>query len=78
MSILADTPAHTAHPVCPPSGFTAPVYPGQELETSVWHVGEKDGYVEIAFEQAIVGGKKSLGGGYALVKKGSAPAKFRL
>lgn len=60
------------------AGFTSPVYPGQELETSVWHVGEKDGHIEIAFEQTIVGGKKSLGGGYALVKKGSSPAKFRL
>jgi peroxisomal enoyl-CoA hydratase 2 len=59
-------------------GFTSPVYPGQELETSVWHVGEKDAFVEVAFEQTIVGGKKSLGGGYALVKKGSSSAKFRL
>jgi hypothetical protein len=59
-------------------GFTSPVYPGQELETKVWHVGEKDGFVEVAFEQTVVGGKKSLGGGYALVRKGAAPAKFRL
>ncbi|UZJ56855.1 hypothetical protein CBS101457_006175 [Exobasidium rhododendri] len=58
--------------------FTSPVYPGQELETSVWHVGEKDGCIEVAFEQSVVGGKKSLGGGYALVRKGSTAGNSKL
>ena len=60
------------------SRFTAPVKPGNELETSVWFTGEKDGVVEIAFEQTVVGGKKSLGGGYAKVKRGTKPATFKL
>lgn len=60
------------------SRFTSPVKPGDELETSVWFTGEKDGVVEIAFEQTVVGGKKSLGGGYAKVKRGSKPATFKL
>ncbi|MCO5584920.1 hypothetical protein L7F22_038852 [Adiantum nelumboides] len=49
--------------------FTSPVKMGQELETSVWIVGERDGFTEVAFEQQIVGGKKSLGAGFALVRK---------
>ena len=56
--------------------FTSPVRPGDELETNVWILGEKDGKVEIAFDQTVKNtGKKSLGGGYARVsvsKKKSA------
>ncbi|CDS82183.1 related to Estradiol 17 beta-dehydrogenase 4 [Sporisorium scitamineum] len=47
--------------------FTSPVRPGDELETRVWLVGEKEGK-EVAFEQFVKDtGKKSLGGGYARV-----------
>ncbi|PWZ00515.1 hypothetical protein BCV70DRAFT_199790 [Testicularia cyperi] len=49
--------------------FTSPVRPGDELETRVWFLGDKNGKKEIAFEQVVKNtGKKSLGGGYALVK----------
>ncbi|CBQ71966.1 related to Estradiol 17 beta-dehydrogenase 4 [Sporisorium reilianum SRZ2] len=48
--------------------FTSPVRPGDELETKVWLLGDKDGKREIAFEQFVKNtGKKSLGGGYARV-----------
>lgn len=48
--------------------FTSPVKPGDELQTNVWYLGEKDGMKEIAFEQVVKSsGKKCLGGGYALV-----------
>lgn len=50
--------------------FTSPVMPGDTLKTSVWITSqEQDGKIKIAFEQEIVGGKKSLGGGYAEVVK---------
>lgn len=50
--------------------FTSPVKPGDELETKVWHLANKDGKHEIAFEQIVKGtGKKSLGAGYARVVK---------
>ena len=50
--------------------FTSPVKPGDELETKVWILGDKQGKTEIAFEQFVKGtGKKSLGGGYARVVK---------
>lgn len=50
--------------------FTSPVRPGDELETKVWLVGEKDSKQEIAFEQFVKNtGKKSLGMGYARVVK---------
>ncbi|KDN39085.1 hypothetical protein K437DRAFT_270392 [Tilletiaria anomala UBC 951] len=51
--------------------FTSPVKPGDELETKVWKVGEKEGAIELLFEQTIVGGKKSLAG-YAQVIPASA------
>ncbi|PWN49382.1 hypothetical protein IE53DRAFT_388397 [Violaceomyces palustris] len=52
--------------------FTSPVRPGDELETSVWILGESgDQLVEVAFEQTVKGGKKSLGGGYARIKRKS-------
>lgn len=48
--------------------FTSPVKPGDELETKVWLLGEKEGKQEIAFEQFVKNtGKKSLGAGYARV-----------
>ncbi|CEH17846.1 peroxisomal dehydratase [Ceraceosorus bombacis] len=52
--------------------FTSPVLPGDTLKTKVWIIGKdagEDGKIKIAFEQEIVGGKKSLGGGYAEVVK---------
>lgn len=49
--------------------FTSPVKPGDSLKTNVWITGESNGEIEIAFDQEVVGGKKSLGGGYAKVKK---------
>ncbi|KAJ1028585.1 hypothetical protein NDA16_001751 [Ustilago loliicola] len=50
--------------------FTSPVRPGDELETKVWLVGDKDGKQGIAFEQFVKNtGKKSLGMGYARVVK---------
>jgi acyl dehydratase len=58
--------------------FTSPVRSGDELETKVWVIGEREGYTEVAFEQAVVGGKKSLGGGYAQVRKLPSPAKGKL
>lgn len=63
-------------PLC--LGFTAPVKAGQELETSVWVLGERDGFTELAFEQTVVGGKKSIGGGYAQVRKVPAPTQGKL
>lgn len=51
---------------------------GDELETSVWHTGERDSFTEVAFEQTVVGGKKSLGGGYALIRKTPAPGQSKI
>jgi len=51
--------------------FTAPVKPGDELETAMWEVGKGPGGVtEIAFEtKNLTTGKITLGGGIAHVKK---------
>ena len=55
--------------------FTSPVKPGDELCTKVWKVGEEsNGLVKFAFEQNVVGGKKSLAG-FAQVYEGGAPAQ---
>ncbi|KAN0061529.1 hypothetical protein ACQY0O_006376 [Thecaphora frezii] len=60
--------------------FTSPVRPGDELETSVWILGEKDGKVELAFDQTNkTDGKKTLGSGFArvaLVKRTPPQAKL--
>ncbi|KDR77105.1 hypothetical protein GALMADRAFT_139128 [Galerina marginata CBS 339.88] len=55
--------------------FTAPVKPGDTLETSIWEVGKgPGGTTEVAFETKNVGtGKVALGGGVAYVlRKGEA------
>lgn len=49
--------------------FTSPVKPGDSLKTNVWIIGESDGKIEIAFDQEVVGGRKTLGGGYAKARK---------
>lgn len=55
--------------------FTAPVKPGDKLETSIWEVGNgPHGTTEVAFEtKNLTTGKVVLGGGIAYVlKKGGA------
>ena len=55
--------------------FTAPVKPGDKLETSIWEVGEgPNGAVEVGFEtKNLATGKVVLGAGIAyVVKKSSA------
>ena len=55
--------------------FTAPVKPGDKLETSIWEVGKgPNGTVELAFEtKNLATGKVVLGSGSAyVVKKSSA------
>lgn len=42
----------------------------------MWKLNEKDGVIELAFEQTVVGGKKSLGGGYAKAKIVGGKAKL--
>ena len=49
--------------------FTSPVKPGDSLKTNVWITGESNGEIEVAFEQEVIGGKKTLGGGYARARK---------
>jgi len=51
--------------------FTAPVKPGDALETSVWEVGSgPDGTTEVTFvTKNLTTGKIALGGGVAYVKK---------
>ncbi|KAK7042573.1 putative enoyl-CoA hydratase 2 [Favolaschia claudopus] len=51
--------------------FTAPVKPGDALETEAWEVGPgPNGTVEVAFvTKNLTTGKVSLGGGIAYVKK---------
>ena len=60
--------------------FTAPVKPGDQLETSIWEVGKgkAEGTVEVAFEtKNLTTGKVVLGSGTAwVVKKDSASAKL--
>jgi len=57
--------------------FTAPVKPGDKLETSIWDVGQgPNGTVEVAFEtKNLATGKVALGGGIAYVVRKS-PAKL--
>jgi len=55
--------------------FTAPVKPGDKLETSIWEVGKgPNGTIEVAFEtKNLATGKVVLGAGIAyVVKKASA------
>jgi len=54
--------------------FTAPVKPGDKLETSIWEVGKgPNGTVEVAFEtKNLATGKVALGGGVAYVLKKSS------
>jgi len=54
--------------------FTAPVKPGDKLETSIWEVGKgPNGTVEVAFEtKNLATGKVALGGGIAYVVKQSS------
>lgn len=58
--------------------FTSPVKPGDELRTDVWVIGEEgEGEKVLAFEQTVVAtGKKSLGGGRAVVKAGKGRSKL--
>ncbi|KAF8153020.1 peroxisomal dehydratase [Crassisporium funariophilum] len=51
--------------------FTAPVKPGDKLETSIWEVGKgPHGTTEVAFEtKNLATGKVALGGGVAYVVK---------
>ena len=56
--------------------FTSPVMPGDTLVTQVWTDKQADGTVKVAFEQSVKGGKKSLGGGSALVRVEATPAKL--
>lgn len=58
--------------------FTSPVKPGDKLRTDVWIIKEQGREVEIAFEQTVEGGKKSLGGGYAKVKRVGAEKSAKL
>ena len=53
--------------------FTAPVKPGDKLETSIWEVGKgPNGTVEVAFEtKNLATGKVVLGAGIAYVVKKS-------
>jgi len=55
--------------------FTAPVAPGDELETSAWEVKKApDGTTEVAFEvKNTTTGKVVLGGGFAKVVKSERP-----
>ncbi|KAF9531041.1 peroxisomal dehydratase [Crepidotus variabilis] len=54
--------------------FTAPVKPGDALETSIWEVGKgPKGTVEVAFEtKNLTTGKAVLGGGIAYIVKPSS------
>ncbi|KAJ7802522.1 peroxisomal dehydratase [Mycena olivaceomarginata] len=58
--------------------FTAPVKPGDALETEAWEVGPgPNGTVEIAFvTKNLTSGKVALGGGIAYVKKAGPQAKL--
>ncbi|KAJ7866602.1 peroxisomal dehydratase [Mycena olivaceomarginata] len=58
--------------------FTAPVKPGDALETEAWEVGPgPNGTVEIAFvTKNLTSGKVALGGGVAYVKKAGPQAKL--
>jgi len=51
--------------------FTAPVKPGDKLQTSVWEVGSgPNGTTEVSFEtKNVTTGKVALGGGIAYIKK---------
>ncbi|KAJ7167444.1 peroxisomal dehydratase [Mycena crocata] len=53
--------------------FTAPVKPGDALETQVWEVGPGPaGSIEVAFiTQNLTSGKIALGGGIAYIQKGA-------
>jgi peroxisomal enoyl-CoA hydratase 2 len=55
--------------------FTAPVKPGDKLQTSIWEVGKgPNGTTEVAFEtKNLTTGKVVLGGGvaYLLTKSGA-------
>lgn len=55
--------------------FTAPVKPGDRLETSIWEIGKgPSGTTEVAFEtKNLTSGKVVLGGGvaYLLTKPGA-------
>ncbi|KJA23851.1 hypothetical protein HYPSUDRAFT_560046 [Hypholoma sublateritium FD-334 SS-4] len=55
--------------------FTAPVKPGDRLETSIWEIGKgPNGSTEVAFEtKNLTSGKVALGGGvaYLLTKPGA-------
>ncbi|KAF7329569.1 Peroxisomal dehydratase [Mycena kentingensis (nom. inval.)] len=58
--------------------FTAPVKPGDKLETQAWEVGPgPNGTVEVTFvTKNLTSGKVCLGGGVAYVKKGGKDAKL--
>lgn len=55
--------------------FTAPVKPGDRLETSIWEIGKgPSGTTEVAFKtKNLTSGKVVLGGGvaYLLTKPGA-------
>ncbi|KAJ7243599.1 peroxisomal dehydratase [Mycena haematopus] len=58
--------------------FTAPVKPGDALETEAWEVGPgPNGTIEVAFvTKNLTSGKVALGGGIAYIKKSSPQAKL--
>jgi len=52
--------------------FSAPVLPGDELETLMWETGKLvDSAKEIIFETRVVGGKVVLGNGRAVIASSS-------
>jgi peroxisomal enoyl-CoA hydratase 2 len=56
--------------------FSAPVIPGDELETLMWETGKTvDGAKEIIFETRV-NGKAVLGNGHALIRIGVGKSKL--